>query len=427
MNTKIKLFDCYDGVCFFNGLVFFAPVALLVRTQAGVSEYTFFLLQALLSGVIFLGEIPTGLITDKIGYRNSLILAQVLLFCARGLLLLAFLKHSLVLFILEAIVEGVATCFTSGTGSAYLYDYYGDELYMQKSAHANNFGTAGFIISTVSYVVIYKLLGIEGLLAATVIADILSMIMTFFLPKELKAASEVNDNLNLQNKKYKKTEKNIKESRKYTEEENINANDKELEKYRVRNASLFADINNMFKHKQAFIYVAMLSVFGIAWILITFFYVERLESCGISAEWMSLIVLIYSALQMLSEPLIHRFRKVSKSKMLLLGATLAGILLIVFGLVKVRWLILILMLVLPLTLNLPEYYVMEQENQFVDKIGSAKNRATALSGLNMGVNVIEIVALFASAILSSIDIEWCFLFIGVAVIACAAVLYRSRE
>ena len=54
---KLK-FDSYDGVCFLNGLVFFAPVALLVRTQAGVSEHIFFLLQALLSGVIFLGEIP---------------------------------------------------------------------------------------------------------------------------------------------------------------------------------------------------------------------------------------------------------------------------------------------------------------------------------------------------------------------------------
>ena len=350
-----------------------------------------------MSAVVFLGEIPTGLITDRIGYRNSLIFAQILLFCARGLLFLAFLKQSLMLFILEAIVEGVATCFTSGTGSAYLYDYYGNELYMQKSAHANNFVTAGFIISTVLYAAIYKLLGIEGLLAATVIADIFSMIMTFFLPKELKSA----------------------------EEENINAKQR-VGKKRVKNASLFADIKNMFKHKQAFIYVAMLSVFGIAWILITFFYVERLESYGISVEWMSLIVLIYSALQMLSEPLIHRFRKVSKSKMLL-GATLAGILLIVFGLVAVRWLILILMLILPLTLNLPEYYVIEQENQFIDKIGSAKNRATALSVLNMGVNVIEIVALFASAILSSIGIEWCFLFFGAAVIACAAVLYRSRE
>ena len=67
---KLK-FDSYDGVCFLNGLVFFAPVALLVRTQAGVSEHIFFLLQALLSGVIFLGEIPTGFITDKIAYVNN--------------------------------------------------------------------------------------------------------------------------------------------------------------------------------------------------------------------------------------------------------------------------------------------------------------------------------------------------------------------
>ena len=99
---KLK-FDSYDGVCFLNGLVFFAPVALLVRTQAGVSEHIFFLLQALLSGVIFLGEIPTGFITDKIGYRKSLILAQVLLLGARSLLLAAFVSRSLVLFVVEAV------------------------------------------------------------------------------------------------------------------------------------------------------------------------------------------------------------------------------------------------------------------------------------------------------------------------------------
>ena len=28
-----KKFDNYDGVCFFNGLIFYAPVALLIRTQ----------------------------------------------------------------------------------------------------------------------------------------------------------------------------------------------------------------------------------------------------------------------------------------------------------------------------------------------------------------------------------------------------------
>ena len=48
LNRIIKM-DSYDAVSFFNGLVFFAPVSLLVRTQAGVSQSMFFLLQALLS------------------------------------------------------------------------------------------------------------------------------------------------------------------------------------------------------------------------------------------------------------------------------------------------------------------------------------------------------------------------------------------
>ena len=71
---KLK-FDSYDGVCFLNGLVFFAPVALLVRTQAGVSEHIFFLLQALLSGVIFLGE----KLTIRMGLGFLVIFAAVVL------------------------------------------------------------------------------------------------------------------------------------------------------------------------------------------------------------------------------------------------------------------------------------------------------------------------------------------------------------
>lgn len=80
-------------VCLFGGLVFFAPVALLVRTQAGVSESEFFLLQALLSCITALGEVPFGHITDKIGYKNSLILYQALLLIARALLFAAFLSR----------------------------------------------------------------------------------------------------------------------------------------------------------------------------------------------------------------------------------------------------------------------------------------------------------------------------------------------
>ena len=384
---KLK-FDSYDGVCFLNGLVFFAPVALLVRTQAGVSEHVFFILQALLSGVIFLGEIPTGFITDKIGYRKSLILAQVLLLGARSLLLAAFVSRSLVLFVVEAVVEGIAACFTSGTGSAYLYALYGENGYLAKTAHAGNFGTAGFIISTVAYAGIYKISGMEGLLITTVVMDIIAVVCSFFLRSESSKT--------------------------------IIANRKEVQ------------ILAVFKNKKAFLFVISLAIFSIAWLLINFFYVVKLENCGLPVEWMSLIILSYSAVQMLAEPILGKLSdgkngKSGREKLPAVTAATAGVAFLLFGVVKFRAAVLLLMLILPLLLNLPEYLLMNLENQFVDEAECGSQRAATLSVLNMGVNLVEILTLSASAFLTKIGIQWCFVFVGCFLMAIALLFARIQK
>ena len=384
---KLK-FDSYDGVCFLNGLVFFAPVALLVRTQAGVSEHIFFLLQALLSGVIFLGEIPTGFITDKIGYRKSLIWAQVLLFGARSLLLAAYVSQSLALFVVEAVVEGIAACFASGTGSAYLYDLYGENGYLVKTAHAENFGTAGFIISTVAYAGIYKISGMEGLLITTVVMDIIAVVCSFFLRSESSKT--------------------------------IIADRKEVQ------------ILAIFKNKKAFLFVISLAIFSIAWLLINFFYVVKLENCGLPVEWMSLIILSYSAVQMLAEPILEKLAdgkngKSGRGKLPAVTAATAGVAFLLFGVVKFRSAVLLLMLILPLLLNLPEYLLMDLENQFVDETECGSQRAATLSVLNMGVNLVEILTLSASAFLTKIGIQWCFVFVGCFLMAIALLFARIQK
>lgn len=384
---KLK-FDSYDGVCFLNGLVFFAPVALLVRTQAGVSEHIFFLLQALLSGVIFLGEIPTGFITDKIGYRKSLILAQVLLLGARSLLLAAFVSRSLALFVVEAVVEGIAACFTSGTGSAYLYALYGENGYLAKTAHAGNFGTAGFIISTVAYAGIYKISGMEGLLITTVVMDIIAVVCSFYLRSESSKT--------------------------------IIADRKEVQ------------ILAIFKNKKAFLFVISLAIFSIAWLLINFFYVEKLENCGLPVEWMSLIILSYSAVQMLAEPILEKLSvgkngKSGRKKLPAVTAVTAGVAFLLFGVIKFRAAVLLLMLILPLLLNLPEYLLMDLENQFVDETECGGQRAATLSVLNMGVNLVEILTLSASAFLTKIGIQWCFVFVGCFLMVIALLFVRIQK
>lgn len=147
--------DRLDMLSFLNGLVFYAPVALLVRTDAGVTMAQFFVLQAVLSLTVFLFEIPTGMITDRIGYKSTMILAQITMFLARALLLAAFLSGSYPIFVAEAVVEGFAACFLSGTQDAYIYSVYKNEQCAVKMAHVANFGTTGFVLSTVLYVLLY--------------------------------------------------------------------------------------------------------------------------------------------------------------------------------------------------------------------------------------------------------------------------------
>ena len=378
---RIK-FDAYDGVSLFGGLVFFAPAALLVRTQAGVSEAQFFLLQALLSGVIALGEIPTGRLTDRIGYRNSIILSQGLVLAARGLLAAAFWLRSLPLFIVEAVVEGFAICFSSGTDDAYLYALCGEENYLSRSSHAANFGTAGFIVSAVSYAALYRFFGLSGLLLATILSSAAGFGCSWLLAAEPQ-----------QNRTAVRSER-----------------------------AAWAQLGKVFKEKRALLFTALLSLFSVAWLLVNFFYVEKLQDCGLPIEWMSAIIIAYSAFQMLAEPIIGLCGRISKKQLAICFCLLGGAGLILFGNLRGAPAVLPAMIVLPLLLSLAGFYLSEQQNKLVDEMEMGGDRAAALSAMNAGVSLVEVVSLFASSALAAAGAGASFTLCG-ALIAAGALIY----
>lgn len=262
-----------------NGLVFFSPVSLLVRTQAGISMSEFFILQAILSFVILACEIPTGLVTDRIGYKNSLVLSQSLLCISRALLLAAFLSKSLGLFVIEALVEGISSCFLSGTNSAYLYNICTEDEFLVRSARISNFGTAGFIISTICYVFIYHFGGIVSLIGATIVACFLAIPLTIGLPKE----------------------------------DAIQHNEGNAEKTIV-----------FFKDKIIIVFILFAAAFSIGSLVINFFYVDKLMNIGIKEEWMSLIIILYSLFQMLSEKILNVVPRKRYRILMLTSATIGG-------------------------------------------------------------------------------------------------------
>ncbi|SFD07335.1 MULTISPECIES: MFS transporter [unclassified Butyrivibrio] len=379
--------DKLEVVSFLNGLVFFAPVALLVRTRAGITLNQFFILQAILSVVIFFGEIPTGKITDTVGYKNTIVLSQFMLLIARSTMLAAFISKNYVLFIAEAVIEGIANCFTSGTISAYLYQKYDDGEYVVKSARVGKFGTAGFIVSTVMYAGIYHFFEIKGLLILTVVMNIIAAFMSFGIEDEKNKVKNITNNLVAGKKKLFILELNI---------ENI-------------------------------IIMVTLACVSISFILINFFYVDKLENLGISEEWMTVIILGYSLFEMTAEKFLDYIGEKNYFKTFIIGFGVAGICMVAFGKLNVRWIIIPIMLLLPLVISIPAYIFDEIENKVIDKNHLEGKRAEVLSAYNMGVNFVEIVFLFASAYISELGTTICFAVIGSMMLVLAVWHFISNK
>jgi MFS family permease len=366
MKNKLHI-DNLEIMAFMDGLVFFSPVSLLIRTKAGLSLEQFFVLQAFLSIMIFVFEIPTGKITDRVGYKKTLVLSQGMWLLARILLMLSFFSGNFAVFMIEAVVEGIAISFSSGTLSAYLYQQYESDEYVVKNARIGNCGTAGFIVSAITYAGLYHFFGLEGLLVATVISSALGLVASFGIEKE----------------------KHLKE--------------KEVTEKKVKKLAFNLE-NTMI--------VVILACVSISFILINFFYVDKLEALGVSEEWMTAIILGYSLVQMLSEKILDVIDSKKYLLTFMLGFLAVGAMMIGFGLADNVLIIIPIMLLLPLSVTVPAYIFDEIENKIIDANGLENYRAEVLSIYNMGVNFVEIVFLFASAFVSRAGMSLSFVLTG---------------
>lgn len=155
---------------------------MLVRTRMGITYSQFFVLQAVLSISIFIFEIPCGYITDKIGYQKTLILNSTFTFLARILMVFA---GNFSFFCIEAILEGISIALYSGTMSGYLYQL-SEEHFAYSLSVVDNYSHLGFILSTLTFPYMYSIWGMDGLLALTALCSFIRFLLAFRLPKEKK-------------------------------------------------------------------------------------------------------------------------------------------------------------------------------------------------------------------------------------------------
>ena len=80
-----------------------------------------------------------------------------------------------------------------------------------------------------------------------------------------------------------------------------------------------------------------------------------------------------------------------------------------------------IMLLLPLMVSVPAYIFEEIENKVIDRDHMEDRRAEALSAYNMGVNLVEVVFLFASSCVTGLGVSACFTAAGLLMVLLAGV------
>lgn len=360
---KDKNFKFIEIMFFFSGIVFYAPVAMLIRTGRGISISEFLILQAIVSFSILFFEIPLGCLTDRIGYKYSMILSSFFILVARFFLLFA---NSFYVFAFESFLEGIYFAFSSGTISSYLYVIFGEENFAKRSSILQNFSNVGFIVSTVGFFFINKYMNIDYLIMYTIFANITSLIFCFLIPKEksLEEAEEINKNYILK-----------------------------------------------LLNKNTFKFIILNSILSLSTILINFFYVVIIEKIGLKSENLMFVILAYTFFELLAYKIIEIFNEKNLTRNTFIFSIICGVLFLVIPFLK-TYVVLVFMVLLPLMLSVLGTYVEKLENMYVDTIKSNK-RASLLSIFSMGANGMDVCFLFVSSNIIDNNFSNLFLFVAI--------------
>ena len=364
---------CLKLINLLNGFVFYAPVALLLRTSKGITIFQFFILQIILYLTTCIMEIPCGWMTDKIRYKKTIVLSACLMVLARIQFIYA---HTFYIFALEAILEGVAISFMSGTMNAYIYQRLGEHGFEKNISSIDNFGTVGFILSTILFFPVYKIGGMQALVILTVIATILAFLMTFFL----QDAHEESKTSSIDGRVFKKSS--------------------------FWKMSLYA------------------SMFSLGMIVINFFYVVKLNSLGINEVYMSGVILLYSFVQLVVPRILDRLNRNQTEKNVKVFMGLGGLCFLILYFSNNIIVVITMMAIVSTIILVPYYIFVRLQNNYIDQLNLHSNRATMLSIFNMGNNIVSIVSfIFLGLNVSDTGLN-IFLMIGMIYIV-IALLYKD--
>ena len=116
MKTK-NIYIMY-AIALLQGMVFYGPIATLYRQAKGVSVLQITIIESISLALCLLLEFPWGILADKIGYKKTLLICNILYFFSK---IVFWQADGFFAFLLERIMLSVIIAGLSGVDTALLY------------------------------------------------------------------------------------------------------------------------------------------------------------------------------------------------------------------------------------------------------------------------------------------------------------------
>lgn len=135
-----------------------------------------FIIESISWVLIILLEVPWGWISDRFGYKKTLIVVNTLFFLSK---IVFYMAHTFESFLLERIILSVVISGLSGCDTAIIYNSIDTSQAQKVFGRYSAFGTLGFMIASVLSTIIVSV-SLEYTALLTIFPYGLSMIVTFF-------------------------------------------------------------------------------------------------------------------------------------------------------------------------------------------------------------------------------------------------------
>lgn len=183
-------------IVFFQGFVFYGPIATLYRRANGLSMSDIFIIESFFGLCIIIFEVPWGWLADRVGYKRIFVLSNAIFFISK---IVFYEADSFNLFLLERVLLALALSGISGCDIAILHNSTGKGESEKVFGRYSAFATSGYVMATfMSGYFLKKSMDMAAF--ATIIPYGIAVILTFFIIDDSCSVGEkakIKDSLKL--------------------------------------------------------------------------------------------------------------------------------------------------------------------------------------------------------------------------------------